>query len=68
MGSGWICDRGGQPRKIKAGDVVVCEAGTEHWHGAREGSVLMHLAVSLGQTSWKEEVSDAEWREGTKMA
>ena len=66
MGSGWVCDRGAKPRRIRTGDVVVCEAGTEHWHGADEGSVMMHLAVSLGVTSWKEEVGDGEWREGIK--
>lgn len=65
MGSGWICDRGGKPRPISTGDIIVCEAGTEHWHGAAEGSVMMHLACSLGMTSWKEEVTDEEWREGT---
>ena len=65
MGSGWICDRGGEPRKIQAGDVIVCEAGTEHWHGASEGSVMMHLAISLGMTSWKEEVKEEDWRAGT---
>jgi quercetin dioxygenase-like cupin family protein len=67
MGSGWICDRGGKPRQINTGDVIVCEAGTEHWHGAAEGSVMMHLACSLGVTNWKEEVGDVEWQEGTKV-
>jgi len=66
MGSGWICDKGGEPRQIHTGDTIVCEAGTEHWHGAAEGSVMMHLACSLGVTTWKEEVTDEEWRAGTK--
>ncbi len=67
-GSGWVCDRGGKPRRIRAGDVVVCEAGTEHWHGADEGSVMMHLAISLGVTSWKEEVEEGEWKSSIKEA
>ena len=62
MGSGWICDRGGNPRQIQTGDLIVCEAGTEHWHGAADGTLMMHLAISLGVTSWKEEVSEDEWR------
>jgi quercetin dioxygenase-like cupin family protein len=36
-GSGWICDKGGKPRRIRTGDTVVCAAGTTHWHGADEG-------------------------------
>lgn len=67
VGSGWICDRGGQPRRIQVGDVIVCDAGTEHWHGAAEGSCMAHLAISLGVTSWKEEVTDSEWLMLTKM-
>lgn len=31
-------------------------------HGAAEGTVMMHLAISLGHTSWKEEVVEDEWR------
>lgn len=68
VGSGWICDRGGKPRKIQVGDVVVCEAGTEHWHGAAEGSCMAHLAISLGVTSWKDEVSEEEWKQGTQAS
>ena len=44
----------------------MCEAGTEHWHGAEEGSVMMHLAISLGVTSWKEEVGEDEWKSSIK--
>lgn len=50
------------------GDVVVCEAGTEHWHGAAEGSCMAHLAISLGVTSWKDEVSEEEWKQGTQAS
>lgn len=68
MGSGWLCDRGGSPRRIQVGDMIVCEPGTEHWHGAAEGSVMMHLAVSLGITTWKEEVDDTEWRKAIEAS
>jgi quercetin dioxygenase-like cupin family protein len=60
-GSGWICDKGGKPRRIRTGDMVVCEPGTTHWHGADDGSMMMHLAISLGKTSWAEEVSEEEY-------
>lgn len=61
-GSGWICDKGEKPRRIRTGDMILCAPGTTHWHGADEGSMMMHLAVSLGKTSWAEEVSEEEWK------
>ncbi|PNS17379.1 hypothetical protein CAC42_7062 [Sphaceloma murrayae] len=61
-GSGWICDRGGKAKRIKSGDLISCPAGTEHWHGADEGSVLTHFVVSLGTTSWGEEVTEDEYK------
>ncbi|GAB7343518.1 hypothetical protein MBLNU457_1528t1 [Dothideomycetes sp. NU457] len=61
-GSGWVCDKGGVPQRIRTGDLVQCPAGTVHWHGADEGSMLVHLAVSLGKTTWFEEVREEEWR------
>jgi quercetin dioxygenase-like cupin family protein len=62
-GSGWICDKGGKPRRIRTGDTVVCAAGTTHWHGADEGSMMMHLAISLGTTSWDVEVTQEEYNQ-----
>ncbi|KAL1887548.1 hypothetical protein Sste5346_010160 [Sporothrix stenoceras] len=58
VGSGWICDRGGEPQRIKAGDTIWAEPGTTHWHGADKDSFLSHLAVGLGKTTWHEEVVD----------
>lgn len=55
-GEGWVCERGGQRERIAAGDVVWTPAGEEHWHGATDLHALHHLAVSLGTTSWLEEV------------
>ncbi|KAG8624827.1 hypothetical protein KVT40_007894 [Elsinoe batatas] len=62
-GSGWICDRGAKPVRIRKGDLISCPAGTEHWHGADDGSVLTHFVVSLGKTSWGEKVTDEEYGE-----
>jgi quercetin dioxygenase-like cupin family protein len=61
-GSGWVCDDGGKPQRIGVGDTVWCPPGTRHWHGADEGNFMMHLAVSLGKTSWEGEVSEEEYR------
>ena len=30
-GTGWICDKGGVPRRIQAGDTIWAAAGTTHW-------------------------------------
>jgi quercetin dioxygenase-like cupin family protein len=61
-GSGWVCDSGEKPRRIRTGDTVICPAGTRHWHGADDGSMMMHLAISLGKTSWENEVTEDEYK------
>lgn len=60
-GSGWVCDRGGVPQRLRVGDIVQCSPGTTHWHGADDGSMMMHLAISLGKTSWLDEVKPEEY-------
>jgi quercetin dioxygenase-like cupin family protein len=60
-GGGLICSRGERPRRLRAGDVVWVPAGERHWHGAAPGSFLIHLAISLGTTSWEQEVAEAEY-------
>lgn len=40
---------------LTAGDLVVVEAGEEHWHGAPSGEEGAHLAINLGEaTAWLE--------------
>jgi quercetin dioxygenase-like cupin family protein len=60
-GSGWLCDKGGKPVKINVGDVIWCPPGTTHWHGADDGSYMVHQAVSLGSVEWGAEVGDEEY-------
>lgn len=43
------------------GDTVWVPPGEVHWHGGAPGSYLLHLAVSLGTTSWLEPVGDGEY-------
>lgn len=64
-GSGWVCDKGSVPQRIRVGDIVTCPAGTTHWHGADDGSMMMHLAISLGKTTWAEEVTSEEYGKKT---
>ena len=41
--------------------MVWAEPGTEHWHGADEGSMICHLAISLGETKWNDPVTEKEY-------
>jgi quercetin dioxygenase-like cupin family protein len=60
-GSGWICDKGAEPRRIKMGDLIWAPAGTTHWHGADDGSIMTHLVLGLGKTIWHDAVTDEEY-------
>jgi quercetin dioxygenase-like cupin family protein len=62
-GSGWVCAHGEAPQPLTVGDLVWTAPGERHWHGAGPGSILTHLAVSLGTTTWLDEVSQAEYGE-----
>lgn len=61
-GSGWICDKGKQARRIKAGDTIWAPAGTTHWHGADDGSIMTHFVVGIGATDWHDAVTEEEYR------
>ena len=60
-GSGWICDKDGVPQRLQAGDLVWTPPGTTHWHGADDGSIMTHLAVSIGKITWLDAVSEGEY-------
>jgi quercetin dioxygenase-like cupin family protein len=60
-GSGWICDQGQEPRRIKAGDVIWASPGTTHWHGASKDSLLTHTALGLGACTWLDPVTDEDY-------
>ena len=60
-GTGWVCDKGGKPQRLNIGDVVWCPPGTTHWHGADDGTYMVHQAVSHGKVEWYDTVSDEEY-------
>ena len=60
-GSGWVCDKGGEPQRLNVGDIIWCPPGTTHWHGADDGNYMVHQAVSHGGVQWHEHVSDEEY-------
>ena len=50
-----VVDRDGRELFLEPGDVVVIEAGLEHWHGAAPGGDGAHLAINVGtETTWLE--------------
>jgi quercetin dioxygenase-like cupin family protein len=56
-GQGWVCVEHGEPQTIRQGDVVWIGPNERHWHGASAESYLVHIAISLGKTTWQEEVN-----------
>ncbi|KNG85205.1 hypothetical protein ANOM_008089 [Aspergillus nomiae NRRL 13137] len=60
-GSGWICDQGSEPRRIKMGDLIWAPAGTTHWHGADDGNIMTHFVIGLGKTTWHDPVTDEQY-------
>ena len=61
-GRGLVATRDGDKRVVGPGDVVWARPGEVHWHGAAPDAFLGHTAVSLGPTSWAEEVGDEAYR------
>ncbi len=62
-GEGRVQSAGGDVQRIRAGDVVQADPGERHWHGAGPDTYVVHTAVTLGITSWSDEVTDAEYGE-----
>ena len=60
-GSGWVCDQGEKPRRISVGDLIWCPPGGVHWHGADDGSFMVHEATSFGAIDWYEPVADEDY-------
>ncbi len=54
-----VVDRSGRVLSLEVGDVVVIDAGVEHWHGAAPGGAGEHLAINTGTaTTWLESSAD----------
>lgn len=58
-GAGLIRSAGGPVCPLRPGDIVWVPPGERHWHGAGPDSYLVHLAISLGDTVWHDEVADS---------
>lgn len=60
-GKGWICKEGEAAQPIRMGDVVWIGPNERHWHGAAEGSYMVHMATSIGKTTWEEAVTPEDY-------
>jgi quercetin dioxygenase-like cupin family protein len=60
-GRGLIQSAGEPSQTIRAGDVIWIPPGDRHWHGAAPDSPMTHTAISMGVTTWEDEVSQADY-------
>lgn len=59
-GEGYYQERGKEPIRMKAGDVIKCKKETEHWHTSSKESDVTYLAIYGGNqpTTWTEVLSE----------
>jgi quercetin dioxygenase-like cupin family protein len=67
-GRGLVAGRDGVAHLLEAADVVYARGGEEHWHGAGPDSFILHTAISMGPTTWLEEVGDDDYRAALQRA
>jgi quercetin dioxygenase-like cupin family protein len=63
-GEGRAQARGEPVVALRAGEVVFAPAREWHWHGAAPGHFMTHLAVSEGDPTWGDHVTDTEYEPG----
>ena len=58
-GEGYYQERGKDPIRMRAGDIIKCNKETEHWHTSSKESDVTYLALYGGTqpTSWTEVMS-----------
>ncbi|QEC79237.1 cupin domain-containing protein [Mucilaginibacter ginsenosidivorax] len=64
-GTGYYQEKGKPIRIVHKGDVINCDPGVAHWHGASPNSLFTYIAVSTNsaknKTIWLQRVTDAEY-------
>lgn len=61
-GVGYYQERNKPLQTVRKGEVIKCQPGVEHWHGARPDSGFAYLAVTGAQpTKWLERVSETAY-------
>jgi quercetin dioxygenase-like cupin family protein len=62
QGRGIVATRNGDVVELSGSDIAHAPGGEEHWHGAMPDSYLLHTSITLGSSTWLEEVSETEYR------
>jgi quercetin dioxygenase-like cupin family protein len=67
-GSGWTQCWGEAIVAIRAGDVLRCPPGHQHWHGATPTTAMTHIAIQEALdgkvVEWMEKVNDEQYLAG----
>lgn len=67
VGQGFVAGADGVPHLMKEGDTIYIEPGERHWHGGTQDSLCGHTAVTLGATTWLDEVTEEEYEAAAKL-
>ncbi|TCK04202.1 (R)-mandelonitrile lyase [Marinobacterium mangrovicola] len=67
-GVGWTQCEGGPRTEIRPGDIIYCNCGRRHWHGATDTTYMQHVAVQEAldgsPVTWMEPVTDEQYLSG----
>lgn len=62
QGVGWTQCEGGSKTEIRAGDLIWCNCGRRHWHGATDKTAMQHIAIQESldgkPVEWLDPVAD----------
>lgn len=63
-GTGYYQEKGKPGKIVQKGDIIKCDPGIEHWHGAAPKSSFSYIGVTptqKGKTIWLKRVSEDEY-------
>ncbi len=63
-GVGYYQEKGKARQTVRKGEIITCQPGVEHWHGATPDRAFGYLATSpaqKGKTIWFKRVTDEEY-------
>ncbi|CAG4906851.1 cupin domain-containing protein [Acidithrix sp. C25] len=60
-GKGLIQAHDGEVLEVTSGDVVVSGDGELHWHGATPDYYMTHISMTIGEATWGQHVTDAQY-------
>lgn len=67
-GVGWTQCEGGPKTEIRPGDLIWCNCGRRHWHGATDSTAMQHVAVNEAldgkPVDWLEPVTEQTYLAG----